>query len=324
MNIKLSSRNLTAALFAILLVAGLSGRASAATAISSCQTLSTAGNYFLTTNLTATGACLVIAAPNVAIDMKGKTITGNGTGQGIVDDGTERDFAIIANGNIRDFQTGIDLTDSGNAIISNVDSSSNTGEGIHIERCCDTLNAVTANNNGSTGIVIDDDDSSLSNIQASGNAGGGITITSDDNTLVGSTVSNNKDFGVLLQDGDSFVIGCKVQKNSGDGLLLTGDDNGVIKSTASNNTGNGMFLSEDDMVTASKANGNGASGVNYGGNEFGDISGVKANHNTTDGVNMNCRASTASLTAKNNGSANLVQTVSNPSDPCANVNLNAP
>jgi Periplasmic copper-binding protein (NosD) len=324
MNIKLSSRNLTAALFAILLVAGLSARASAAgTAISSCQTLSSPGNYFLTANLTASGSgCLVISADNVAIDMKGKTITGNGTGAGIDDNGVEHDFAIIANGNIKNFQTGIDLSESGQAIISNVDSSNNTGEGIFIDRCCDTLNAVTANGNADTGIVIESDDSSLSNIQANGNAGGGIVITSDDNTIVASTVSNNKDVGVVIENCCNFVIGSKIQKNSGDGLTLEDGDNGVITSTTSNNTGNGMSLSGDDMVTASKSDNNGGSGIDYNGARFGVLSGVKANNNTTNGVNMNCRGSTASLTAKNNGAGNLVQTVSN--GPCANVDLKAP
>ena len=64
----------------------------------------------------------MIAAANVAIDMKGKTITGNGTGAAITDNGIEYNFAIIANGKIRNFDDGIDLSHSGEAIISNVDS----------------------------------------------------------------------------------------------------------------------------------------------------------------------------------------------------------
>src|SRR5260370_40711347 len=66
MNIKLTARQFTAALFAILLIGGLCGRASAAapTPIAACGTLSSPGNSFLTSNLTAAGACLVIAAAN--------------------------------------------------------------------------------------------------------------------------------------------------------------------------------------------------------------------------------------------------------------------
>lgn len=323
MNIKFSARDLASATFAILLIAGLCADARAAsTPVSSCGTLSPAGNYILTKNLTATGNCLVIAAANVAIDMNGKTITGNGTGSGITDDGSERDFSIITNGKIRDFATGINLANSGEGIISNVDSSVNTGEGVFIAQCCNTLDAVSANSNGDTGIVLASDDSSLSNIQANGNGGGGIAITRCCNTLVDSTVSNNTGAGMFFADGDNFVVGSKFQKNTGDGISTQGDDNGVTTSSTSHNGGDGMSLSEDDMVAASKSNGNGGSGIDYGGSRFGDLSGVKANNNTTNGVNMDCRASTASLSAKNNGGGNVVQTVSD--GPCANVNLKAP
>jgi hypothetical protein len=325
MNIELSSRNFTAALFAISLIAGFCARASAAsTPVSACGTLSTAGNYLLTTNLTATGSCLVIAAANVAIDMNGKTITGSGSGVGIGDDGTERDFAIIANGNIRNFAVGIDLNHSGEGIFSNVDSSNNIDEGIFIQLCCNTLDAVTANGNGSNGIEIISGDSSLSNIQANGN-GAGIVIGGRCNTLVGSVASNNS-LGID-EGGDSFVIGSKFQNNHGPGLEMVNGDNGVINSNTSNNAGAGMFLNGDhNMVTASKANGNFFGiDIELGGSAFAILSGVKANNNTTNGVNMNCPGSTASASAKNNArnnaGGNLVQTA--PNGPCANVDLKA-
>src|SRR5260370_4736839 len=146
-NIKWSARELTAALLAMLLIGGLCGRARADVAVSACGTLSTpATNYFLTQNLTATGNCLVIAADNVGIDLKGKTITGNGSGSGITDGGFAHPFAIIANGKIRNFKNGVDLVISGEAIVSNLDSSKNTGDGIFISECCNTLNSFTANN----------------------------------------------------------------------------------------------------------------------------------------------------------------------------------
>ena len=324
MNIKLSARGLTAALFTMLLIGGLCGRASAAapTPITACGTLSSPGNYVLTGNLTASGDCLVIAADNVAIDLKGKTITGNGSGSGITDGDVDHPNAIITNGTIRNFDTGIDLEDSGGAIISNIDSSKNTGDGIFIDRCCNTLNAVTANNNGGTGIDIDSDDSSLSNIQANGNSDGGIFISSCCNTLVGSTVTNNTGIGVEMLGCCSFVIASKVQKNSGDGVEMTSCCNGVIKSATSKNGGDGMDLTNgDNMVTASKSSGNGAIGIEMN-DRWGIFSGVQANKNGTDGVDMLCRGSTASLTAVHNKGTNLVQTVDD--GPCANVNLKAP
>ncbi|HEY9158858.1 right-handed parallel beta-helix repeat-containing protein [Candidatus Binatus sp.] len=322
MNIKYSARRLTTALFATVLIGGLCGRARAATAISTCGPLSSAGNYYLTSNLTATGDCLVIAAANVAIDMKGKTITGNGSGAAITDNSIEYNYAIIANGKIRNFDNGIDLADSGEAIISNVDSSNNTGDGIYIDGCCNTLNSVKANNNGGTGIFIDSDDSSLTKIQANSNGNDGIYLASGDNTLVGSTVSNNTGIGVEMLDCCNFVISSKVQKNSGDGIELASDDNGVIKTTSAGNGGDGMDFptSGDNMVTASKSTGNAGTGVDFA-SKWGIISGVQANKNAT-GVSMECRGSTASLTAKGNSTSNLVQTVVD--GPCANVGLTAP
>jgi|GEM_PF-2224807 len=320
MNIKLSARELTAALFAMLLVGGFCGRARAATGISACGTLSSTGNYFLTSNLTATGDCLVIHASNVAIDMKGKTITGNGTGAAITDNGIEYDFAIIVNGKIRNFENGIDLSDSGDAIISNVDSSNNADDGIFINGCCDTLDSVTANSNGASGIDISSDDSSLTKIQANGNGNGGIFIAECCNLLVASTANNNTGIGVQIGQDDSFVVSSKIQHNSGVGLEMI-DDNGVIKSNTSNNGGDGMeFTDQTNQVIASKSNGNGGTGIDMTG-KFGVISGVQANKNAT-GVSMECRGSTASLAAQHNSTSNLVQTVSD--GPCANADLKAP
>jgi hypothetical protein len=324
MNIKLSAREIIAALFAIMLIGGLGGRASADVAVSTCGTLSSPGNYFLTRNLTAAGDCLVIAADNVAIDMKGKTISGNGTGAAIFDGSIQHPFAIIRNGTIRNFQIGIDLDNSGLATISNVDSSKNVGDGIFIDRCCNTLDAITANGNGGTGILIASDDSSLSRILANGNGAGGILVTDCCNTLVASTVSNNTGNGVEMDGCCSFVLSSNIQKNTGIGIQLSSGDNGVIKSNTSKNGGDGMEFpnSGDNMVTASTSNRNGGAGIDIGA-RFGIISGVQANKNAAGGVNMLCRGSTASLTAKKNTGTNLVQTVTS-DGPCANVNLNAP
>ena len=321
MNIKLSAREITAALFTILLTCGLCAHASAATAVSTCGTLSSPGNYFLTKNLSASGDCLVIAADNVAIDMRGKTITGNGSGSGITDGGVEHNFAIIANGNIRKFDTGILLDNSGLAIISNVDSSKNTSDGIFIDRCCNTLNSVTADGNGSTGIDIASDDSSLAKIETNGNGDGGLFIGSCCNLLVAGTANNNTGNGVEILSEDSFVVGATMQHNTGIGLRMI-VDSGVIKVNTSHNGGDGMeFTSTVNEVVQSKSNKNVGTGIDFLG-RFGVISGVQTNRNGGDGVDMVCRGSTASLTAQHNTGTNLVQTIDD--GPCANVNLNAP
>jgi hypothetical protein len=323
MNIEFSARRIVAALFTMLLIVGLCGRAGAQTGVSSCQTLSAPGNYFLTSNLSASGDCLVIGASNVAIDLKGKTIKGNGSGSGITDGGSARNFAIIANGKISGFSNGVNLQASGQAIISNLNSSNNAADGVIIGDCCNTLSAVTTNNNGDVGIALLDDDSSLSKIQANGNGNGGIAINDCCNTLVGSTVKNNTGIGVQMNNCCSFVVASKIQNNTGDGVELLSEDNGVIGSTTSKNGGDGMDMTTngDNMVVASKSTGNAGVGINFGA-KFGIISGVMVSKNHSDGVDMQCRGSTASLTATKNSGTNLVQTVVD--GPCANVNLNAP
>src|SRR5215471_9077287 len=69
-----------------LMVAG-SSAAQGATAINSCRTISAPGNYFLTGNLTTKNAdCLTLTSSNVNIDLRGFTISGNGTHSGITGD----------------------------------------------------------------------------------------------------------------------------------------------------------------------------------------------------------------------------------------------
>jgi hypothetical protein len=307
----------------MLLVGGLCGRAGAiiTNPISACGTLSSPGNYFLTNNLSAAGDCLVIGASNVAIDLKGKTITGNGSGSAINDGGVQHNFAIIANGKIRNFNNGILLGNSGLAIISNIDSSKNTSDGILIDRCCNTLNSVIANGNGGAGIVIFSDDSSLAKIETNGNGDGGIFISQCCNLLVEGVANNNTGIGVQINSDDSFVVGATMQHNTGIGLRMI-FDSGVIKVNTSNNGGDGMeFTSTVNQVIQSKSNKNVGTGIDFL-SRFGVISGVQTNRNGGDGVDIVCRGSTASLTALHNTGSNFVQT--NSDGPCANLNLNAP
>ncbi len=148
------------------------------TAVSACGTLSAAGNYFLTKNLTSSGTCIVVGSEGVSLDMKGFTITGDGTGDGISDGGGGFDSMAIANGNIRNFSVGIGLDTSCCVVIRNVDSSKNTDTGILVGRCCGVIDSVTANKNGTAGIMALDCCYTLNNIQANSNGlGGGIVTT---------------------------------------------------------------------------------------------------------------------------------------------------
>src|SRR5215471_7431381 len=86
--------------------------AQAQTAITACgKTITEAGNYVVSANLTAAGQdCITITVSNVAIDLKGKTLTGDGTHSGITDGGNAIAYIIVANGTITGFATGIELS----------------------------------------------------------------------------------------------------------------------------------------------------------------------------------------------------------------------
>src|SRR5262245_64299304 len=76
---------------AVLDLLGATRAVSAQIPISACPFETTGpGNYVVTQNLTATNTCITISHDHVAIDLNGRTITGNGDdGAGITDDGDE-------------------------------------------------------------------------------------------------------------------------------------------------------------------------------------------------------------------------------------------
>jgi hypothetical protein len=129
----------------LLLSTGASAPASAAAAptrISACPyTITAPGNYVVTRNLTATGTCISFATPvsNVALDLQGHSITGNGTGYGIAclqSGSNDRcDHVIIANGVVARFSGGIHLDGNFNTVAQmtsqqNTASQQNSGTGI--------------------------------------------------------------------------------------------------------------------------------------------------------------------------------------------------
>ena len=233
------------------------------TAVSACGTLSAAGNYYLTENLTATGTCIVVDSEGVSLDMKGHTITGNGTGDGITDGGSHFESMAIANGKIRNFNDGIGLHKSCCVVIRNVDSSNNAETGILIGECCGTLDSVKANNNGTVGIVASDCCYTLNNVQVKHNGGGGgIVANGCCTTVSNSTITGNAGPGVVQDGCCSFLVSSKVQRNGGDGV----DMNDCCKRTT------------DNQITSSQSVGNHGAGANVG--CPGAITGLVAKNNT--------------------------------------------
>jgi hypothetical protein len=104
-------------------------------AISRCVTIHNPGSYNITRNLTATGDCIVIKTDYVTIDLAGFTISGSGSGSGIVavppEDG-DRKAITVRNGMVRGFAHGVDLSNTVLAVAERltVVGNSQTGLGI--------------------------------------------------------------------------------------------------------------------------------------------------------------------------------------------------
>ncbi len=279
------------------------------TAVSACGTLSPAGNYFLTKNLTATGTCIVIGDEGVSLDMKGHTITGNGTGDGITDGGGHFESMAIANGKIRNFDVGIGLDTSCCVVIRNVDSSNNAETGILVGDCCGTLDSVKANNNGTVGVVASDCCYTLNNVQANNNgAGGGIVETGCCTTVSNSTITANAGAGVVEDGCCSFLVSSKVQRNGGDGADMNDCCNFVIESTVSLNLGYGVnLIGDDNLVTSTNASGNGSDGIYLRATDN-QITNSQSVGNHGAGANVGCPGAITGLTAKNNTGGSLSTT----------------
>jgi hypothetical protein len=128
-----------------------------ATPISVCPyTITAPGNYLVTRNLIANGTCITFDAPvsNVALDLQGHSITGNGKGYGIVclpsNSSHGCDRVIIANGVVTRLSGGIFLEGNFNTVAEvtsqqniGIDNGNNPGYGRGIDLRGDSGNVIT-------------------------------------------------------------------------------------------------------------------------------------------------------------------------------------
>jgi hypothetical protein len=289
-----------------MLLAASTSRAD--TAVSACGTLSAAGNYFLTKNLTSAGTCIVIGDQGVAFDMRGHTITGDGSGDGITDGGSHFESMAIANGKIRNFSVGIGLDNSCCVVIRNIDSSKNTLTGIIVGKCCGTIDSVTANNNGNSGIVASDCCFTINNVQANGNGGGGGIVAAASGcctTVANSIVSGNGGAGVFLEGCCSFLVSSTVKGSGADGVDMNSCCNFVISSTVAGNAGKGVSLiGDDNLVVGSTVFANGGDGI-FLASDTNQITNTSSTGNGGFGANVECPGAITGLSTKNNTGGKL-------------------
>jgi hypothetical protein len=320
MSFKTSIRGFTALIGAVLALAAAGPAAQAQTVLTACTTISVAGNYVLGNSIEATGDCFILATDNVAIDFKGKKLTGNGTGSGIRDDGSARDYAIISNGKIRNFNDGINLPFSGYATIHKMDVSENSDDGINIGECCSTLEDVKANDNGNDGIRIGNCCSVLNKVKTKGNGDDGMDLRECCYAVNGSTSTDNDDSGIVGDGCCTSVNDSKSADNGDDGIFLTESDNIVNNSTASGNGDDGIELdSSYNLVNRCKVKNNAETGILMNEDDSNQITASTSKGNDV-GVAIECPSTLLNVKATGNSSDNLVES----GGTCTKLNVKAP
>ncbi len=146
--------------------------------IKNCTEITAPGSYALKTDLPGKkgllpgGDCLVVSADFVTIDLRGHTITGDGTGDCITDGGVARRGTAVRDGTVTGCKTGIDLNASRASLVEAVRAIGNDDYGIRAGFAARVRDCLAADN-GSIGIRVLPG-SVVTHSTADGNGGVGI------------------------------------------------------------------------------------------------------------------------------------------------------
>jgi hypothetical protein len=270
--------------------------------ISACPyNIATAGYYAVTNDLKATGTCLTISVPldDVAIDLQGHTVTGGGTGYGIVcfspnTSGFACNHILVVNGTVTGFATGIFLYGHSNTVI-NMTVRGSTGSSPD----------VPYNGNGVVLIGEMDPLNVITKTTSVGNAGDGIYMAA---TYVEDSVSNNNGRGGIEapSSSPSAIINTQTNNNGSYGINIA---NGFVTGSTSNNNSVYGIFGGNISVSNSTASNNGSDGIAAGlspGPGGGSVTNSTAQDNGGRGISLLCPVSAFGNKANNNQGGNLV------------------
>lgn len=167
-----------------------------------------------------TGDGLVIAADNVTLNLAGRRISGTGTGAGVSVQGGR---AVVKNGTITGFASGVDLDHSGPGELSRLKIRRN--------------GAAVSANFASVAIT---DSTIADNAQ-------GVSVFSGRLTMMRSrVVRNGGPWAIYNREGGgtSLYQGNVIAHNAGDGLYVRDVVSRLIGNRASHNGGNGIYVTD--------------------------------------------------------------------------------
>jgi hypothetical protein len=226
--------------------AGASGSRSAAV---TCGQVITA-NTTLTRNVrNCPGNGLVVAAPNVTLDLGGYTVSGSGGGFGIT---VAADGVTVRNGTVTNFSSGID------------------GEGGYLQPSANgaVISALTIRNNVTAGITsISVDGWQIQNNNLTQNGDGIDFVHATNMVASGNRIANSTWDGIysVSSSDNATLSGNTTVFNGGDGILVSNSTTQIVGNRANHNAVNGIELHDSlgfpDRIADNIANYNGQLGM---------------------------------------------------------------
>ena len=224
-----------------------------ATAISSCTTIESPGEYALAGDLTGApdGACLVVAADGVTVDGNGHEIAANGTSaRGPAVRAADAEGVAVRNVSLSGWQIGVTLDGvdgatvsdvrvsgadvvgmsveggSWNVTVAGVDVRDGTG-GVRFDGASDVEvrdSAFSALTGTAVRVRGDGTDATVRNVSVSDTSGVGVRVTGGDGvTVVDSDVSDVASHGIAVDDASAVTIeGNRLDGTSGVGIRVRG------------------------------------------------------------------------------------------------------
>jgi len=201
------------------------------TEITTCQTLSTAGEtYVLQNDITGiSGTCFDITADNITINGNGFTIDGDDSGSDYGITANTQDNLTIKNfKNITDFDNAIYFISLTNSTVINNTMESNTNVGILLQSSSNNIiTNNTANSNSFYGInlITASQDNQIINNIFNLNDNYGIFInggTSSNNTIINNTMNSNTQGIQISSSSDNTVTNNVMNSNTQYGINLQG------------------------------------------------------------------------------------------------------
>jgi hypothetical protein len=284
------SRKITTTFAATMLAAAVAVLAAGPSEGSSTTPITTCGQIVttdavLTQNLACTGDGIVVGASGITIDLKGFVVQGDqGSGDYGIDDLTfGADNVTVKNGVLRNFSSGIYAAIADDFTVSNVISTGNAVDGIHVEGTSASIMSSTASGNEFTGVKVVGEAASIKSSSTVGNGSRGIWVNGDGATVKSSRAIANWD-GIELDSNAASISSSTVAGNGEAGLYVGGNAASVKSNVVVGNAFLGIRVVGDaPTITGNKADENGFTG----GKADGGGAGIEALSYTTPPTGKN-------------------------------------